>query len=77
MAKQQMLALQSGAPLLIQYAYPLADLEHLKAALGITTPGSLTLKNLTLNCGLRSITTRGVPAERAGDPVWQPELSCA
>jgi Carboxypeptidase regulatory-like domain/TonB-dependent Receptor Plug Domain len=56
-----------GAPLLIyQYAYPVADLEHLKAALGIYAQDRWTLKNLTLNYGLRfDYHNAGVPAQNA------------
>ena len=43
-----------GAPLgLYQYAWPLADAEHLKSALGVYAQDRWTIRNLTLNYGVR------------------------
>jgi hypothetical protein len=56
-----------GLPIgLYQYAYPVADLEHLKAAMGIYAQDRWTIRNLTLNYGLRfDYHNAGVPAQNA------------
>jgi len=56
-----------GAPIGIeQYAYPVADLEHLNAALGIYAQDRWTITNLTLNYGLRfDYHNANVPAQNA------------
>ncbi|HEY7171169.1 MAG TPA: TonB-dependent receptor [Vicinamibacterales bacterium] len=61
-----------GAPLLLyQYAYPIADKEHLNAALGIYAQDRWTLKNLTLNYGLRfDYHNASVPAQNAPAIPW-------
>ena len=68
-----------GAPLLVyQYAYPLADKEHLNAALGIYAQDRWTVKNLTLNYGaaLRLPQCVRPGAECPGDSMGRgPELS--
>jgi hypothetical protein len=58
---------RQGAPLGIQqYAYPIADLEHLKAGLGIYAQDRWTIKNVTLNYGLRfDYHNAYVPAQNA------------
>jgi Carboxypeptidase regulatory-like domain len=57
----------SGAPLgITQYAWPLADTEHLKAGLGIYAQDRWTIRNLTLNYGLRfDYHNAYVPAQNA------------
>ena len=44
----------NGAPLsIVQNAYPLTDLQHLKARLGLYAQDKWTVKNVTFNLGLR------------------------
>jgi hypothetical protein len=56
-----------GAPLgLYQYAWPLADAEHLKSALGVYAQDRWTIRNLTLNYGVRfDYHNAYVPAQNA------------
>jgi len=57
----------AGAPLgITQYAWPLADTEHLRAALGVYAQDRWTISNLTLNYGLRfDYHNAYVPAQNA------------
>jgi hypothetical protein len=72
MNNSQYWVFNQGAPFLVyQYAYPLADLEHLKAALGIYAQDRWSVGHLTLNYGLRfDYHNAYVPAQNAPAIPW-------